>query len=173
METKYNARMRNGRKDGTIIEVFRDPDSPKVHAKGRECQALLSRCATAEQLVESGQEAQRGKLSVFATKIGGVLLCEMCRRKCVRDDLEPKYLAGKAKKKPPKKEGVFLPRLGEVREAKGIGRQELADDAGCAVKTLYAISSERTRASMNLALRLAEALGVDLSELVAGESEAA
>lgn len=148
------------------------PGAPERHRKGRQCEAALSKCATAEQLAESGQEPQRGIVSMFASEVGGVLLCEACRRKCLREDLKPSELTHVELLRPgPKRAGIYLPRLRERRKAKWMKRSDLAAHIGCHIKTLDALENGHRRASLEMANRLAFALAANVRDLA--EEEAA
>lgn len=151
-----------------IIEEYYPADSPKQHEKGRRCEARLSKCASAEQTGELG------RVSMYAEEIGKVLLCEACRRKCIRDDISPKDLtadAGAVSGYGPKTPGYYLPNLRRYREARDLTRHELAEAAECHYKTLDKIENEKVMPSLALANRLALAVGADVKDL--REEEAA
>jgi len=158
------------------IEQWTHPDAPEMFAKGRRCEAILGKCATAEQMADSGQIPEKGKVNTRAKKIKGVLLCEACRRKCLREDLEPAELTNVPAPLPtagPKRTGFYLPNLRAARKAKGMKREELATAAECSVKTLDGAEGGRHRPSLGLINRFAAALGVRVRELRGSKSEEA
>jgi len=156
------------------IEQWSHPDAPEMFAKGRRCEAILSKCATAEQMADSGQRPERGKVSTYAKKIKGILLCEACRRKCLRENLEPTELTHVRVPLPgPKRTGFHLRNLRDARKARGMSRDQLALKADCKVKTLDGVEGGRHRPSLGLINRFAAALGVRVRELRGSESEEA
>jgi DNA-binding XRE family transcriptional regulator len=138
------------------------PGAPQQHDKGRLCAARLSQCASAEQTGELG------RVSIYAEEIGGVLLCEACRRKCVRHDIRPTDLTNEPIPTTgygPKTPGYYLPNLKRLRKARGLDRWEVAAAAECHYKTLDKIENEKVKPSLALCNRLALAVGANLKDL--------
>lgn len=56
-------------------------------------------------------------------------------------------------------------RVREVREAKGLRREDVASAAGVSAQTIYSMETGRTIPSVEIARRVAEALQSSLDEL--------
>ncbi len=60
---------------------------------------------------------------------------------------------------------TFPARLAELREGKGLSREELATAAGTSYGSVYELEAGRRSPSLELAGRLADALGVSVDDL--------
>lgn len=155
-------------KPGREQRAYEWQAGPKRHAEERRCEAALSRCATADQLHDGGQKPERGKVNPFASRVKGVLLCEACRRKCLRLNLEPSELTHLPEVLPahgPKRTGFHLPNLRPVRKSRGLSMREVAIEAGCVESTVAAVECGRHRPSLDLINRLAFAVRASVKDL--------
>lgn len=61
--------------------------------------------------------------------------------------------------------GVMANRVQEVREAKGLRREDVASRAGITVQTVYTMETGRNQPRLDIAQRVARALGTTLDDL--------
>lgn len=61
---------------------------------------------------------------------------------------------------------VFSRRLEQVRAGRGMSREDLSESSGIGVETIKSWELGRTVPKLDMACRLVDALGVDISDLI-------
>lgn len=133
-------------------------EAPERHIGERRCQAPLDVCKTAEQCGEVG------KLHGYATPIDGVLLCEPCRRWCLKKGTSPKKHVGV--ESAGRTTAYPLPHLRKHRKAARLSVRALAAKVECSSDHIKRLERDHEYAcSARLAAKMARALNVEASAL--------